>query len=121
MTSQLKPVRVPFWGPLTAQVHGIYRRAFPPNEQISLTFLHASSVRPGAQFLAWIDPKQPTSVDGVARVVAMTYSQRAHGLLYLAFLAVNDQLRSAGIFRDRTGRRAWRPKSAPASAPTAVL
>jgi hypothetical protein len=96
MTSQLKPVRVPFWGPLTAQVHGIYRRAFPPNEQISLAFLHVSSLRPGAQFLAWIDPKQPTSVDGVPRVVAMTYSQRAHGLLYLAFLAVNDQLRSAG-------------------------
>lgn len=101
MTSApLAPVRVPLRGPIASQVHALYRRAFPPEERVPLPLLHASAVRRRAiSFTAWVDPElsDPSAHD--AEVVAFTYSFVSKDLVYLAFLAVDDRLRSAGYGR----------------------
>ncbi|WP_022868682.1 GNAT family N-acetyltransferase [Schaalia vaccimaxillae] len=81
---------VPSFGSTSQQVRDLYKRAFPPSEQVPLPLLRLNALRPSCDFLAWFDPAEPDKVAG------LTYSMATDNLAYLAFLAVDDTRRSRG-------------------------
>ena len=79
--------------------HDLYLRAFPEDERIPWALIRLLSLRRGVDLVAWWD--QPAGPTRAARPdpVALTWTVRRPGsrLLYLFYLAVDDDARSRGV------------------------
>ena len=73
--------------PQYREVIDLYRRAFPPEEQIPLWHMRLMSLRRDVGFRAWLD-------DGA--LVGLTYTVDSPATVWLFYLAVNDSVRSRG-------------------------
>ena len=73
----------------------VYQEAFPPSERLPWTALHALSLRPGIDLVAWYDDADP----GRTSPSALTWTVRRPGesLLYLFYLAVDPTTRGRGV------------------------
>lgn len=73
--------------------HGLYTRAFPPQERIAWPLVHLLCLRRGVDLVAWYD--EPGRA---ARPVALTWTVRRPGerLVYLFYLAVDESARGHG-------------------------
>ena len=69
------------------QVKQLYMRAFPKYEREPWTWLLVKSKYQRADFMAFYDQKQ---------FVGFAYVIHSHGMHYILYLAVNDQIRSQG-------------------------
>ncbi|MCR1877714.1 GNAT family N-acetyltransferase [Limosilactobacillus reuteri] len=69
------------------QVKQLYMRAFPKYEREPWTWLLVKSKYQRAAFMAFYDQKQ---------FVGFAYVIHSHGMHYILYLAVNDQIRSQG-------------------------
>ncbi|QPK81645.1 GNAT family N-acetyltransferase [Schaalia sp. ZJ405] len=75
----------------TRQVHALYTKAFPVSEQAPLPLLHVNALRRSCNFFAWCEEEDPTQVRG------LSYSFAAPDLVYLGYLAVDEELRGQGF------------------------
>lgn len=79
--------------------HDLYLRAFPEDERIPWALIRLLSLRRGVDLVAWWD--QPAGPTRAARPdpIALTWTVRRPGsrLLYLFYLAVDDDARSRGV------------------------
>lgn len=69
------------------QVKQLYMRAFPKYEREPWTWLLIKSKYQRADFMAFYDQEQ---------FVGFAYVIHSHGMHYILYLAVNDQIRSQG-------------------------
>ncbi len=78
--------------------HDLYRRAFPPEEQLPWALLHLASLRLGVDLRVWFDDRERGQA---ARApVALTWtlrSRRSDRVLHLFYLAVDDSARGRGV------------------------
>lgn len=76
----------------------VYREAFPDSERLPWAALHALSLRPGIDLIAWYDARHDDA-DGVSSPSALTWTVRRPGedLLYLFYLAVDPAARGRGV------------------------
>lgn len=69
------------------EVIALYRRAFPPEEQIPMWRLRLMTLRRGVELRAWYDGQV---------LVGMTYTVESPTMVWLFYLVVNDAVRSQG-------------------------
>ena len=68
-------------------VVGLYRRAFPRQEQIPLWHMRLMALLPGVALNAWYDGQT---------MAGLTYTVESRRMIWLFYLAVNDSVRSRG-------------------------
>ncbi|MBF0697969.1 GNAT family N-acetyltransferase [Actinomyces bowdenii] len=65
----------------------LYRRAFPPGEQIPPWHMRLMALLPGVSLRAWLDGQA---------LAGLTYTVESRTMVWLFYLAVNDAVRSRG-------------------------
>lgn len=73
--------------PYYKDVVGLYRRAFPREEQIPLWHMRLMALLPGVALHAWYDGQT---------MAGLTYTVESRTMIWLFYLAVNDSVRSRG-------------------------